>query len=358
MWSSSAGRLSVSLRRLLAVVIIFVAACSSPTDPGSAGRSAAPTSSPAAPTSSPAFPPAGGVDIPALVRRVEPSVVTVLTERGQGSGIVYRADGTVVTNAHVVADAQDVKIALADGQQVPAKVRAADEVADVAIIQTNRNGLPAAKFQETLPKVGAVAIVLGSPLGFEATVTSGIISGLHRQIPGSAAAGAPLVDLIQTDAAISPGNSGGAVLDAQGDVVGMSVAYIPPAAGAVALGFAIPTATVVDVADQLLDTGTAHHAYIGIQPVTLTPEIARQLGLNGISGVVAMQVAARSPAAEAGIQPGDIITSVNGQKTETAEELIAALRKTKPGDRVQLTARRGADTQQVAVVVAERGTPG
>lgn len=138
----------------------------------------------------------------------------------------------------------------------------------------------------------------------------------------------------------------------------MSVAYIPPAAGAVALGFAIPTATVVDVADQLLDTGTAHHAYIGIQPVTLTPEIARQLGLNGISGVVAMQVAARSPAAEAGIQPGDIITSVNGQKTETAEELIAALRKTKPGDRVQLTARRGADTQQVAVVVAERGTPG
>lgn len=184
MWSSSAGRLSVSLRRLLAVVIIFVAACSSPTDPGSAGRSAAPTSSPAAPTSSPAFPPAGGVDIPALVRRVEPSVVTVLTERGQGSGIVYRADGTVVTNAHVVADAQDVKIALADGQQVPAKVRAADEVADVAIIQTNRNGLPAAKFQETLPKVGAVAIVLGSPLGFEATVTSGIISGYTARSRG------------------------------------------------------------------------------------------------------------------------------------------------------------------------------
>lgn len=107
---------------------------------------------------------------------------------------------------------------------------------------------------------------MGSPLGFEATVTSGIISGLHRQIPGSASTGTPLVDLIQTDAASSPGNSGGAVLDAQGEVVGMSVAYIPPTAGAVALGFAIPAATVVEVADQLLATGIARHAYIGIQP--------------------------------------------------------------------------------------------
>src|SRR4029077_12925840 len=281
---------------------------------------------------------------PALVRQVEPSVVTVLTTSGLGSGIVYKADGTIVTNAHVVAGVQDVTVALADGQQVPGKVRAADEASDVAVIQANRTGLPAATFQKPLPQVGELAIVLGSPLGFEATVTSGIISGLHRQIPGSASTGAPLVDLIQTDAAISPGNSGGAVLDAQGEVVGMSVAYIPPTAGAVALGFALPAATVVDVADQLLATGTARHAYIGIQPATLTPEIARLLGINRTSGVVAMQVAAPSPAAEAGIQPGDIITAFNGQETATAEELIAALRGTKPGDRVQLTVLRGANT--------------
>jgi serine protease DegQ len=196
---------------------------------------------------------------------------------------------------------------------------------------------------------------MGSPLGFEATVTSGIISGLHRQIPGSASTGAPLVDLIQTDAAISPGNSGGAVLDAQGEVVGMSVAYIPPTAGAVALGFAIPAATVVDVADQLLATGTAaHHAYIGIQPATLTPEIARLLGINRTSGVVAMQVETPSPAAEAGIQPGDIVRAFNGRETATAEELIAALRGTKPGDFVQLTVLRGAKTQEITVTVAER----
>jgi serine protease DegQ len=347
MHPSSTVRSWVWIPRLLAVTVTFLAACSSSTNSGSTGTSTAPTSSTAPVTTA-------GVDLPALVRRVEPSVVTVLTERGLGSGIVYRADGTIVTNAHVVAGAQDVTIALADGQQVPGKVRGADEVADVAVIQANRNGLPAAKFQKPLPQVGELDVVLGSPLGFEATVTSGIISGLHRQIPGSAATGAPLVDLIQTDAAISPGNSGGAVLDAQGEVVGMSVAYIPPTAGAVALGFAIPTATVVDVADQLLATGTARHAYIGIQPATLTPEIARLLGINRTSGVVVMQVETPSPAAEAGIQPGDIITSFNGRDTATAEDLIAALRGTKPGDRVQLTVLRGDKTQQITVTVAER----
>jgi S1-C subfamily serine protease len=333
--------------RLLAVTVTFLAACSSSTNSD-------PTSPPAAPTGSTAPVTAAAADLPALVRRVEPSVVTVLTEGGLGSGIVYGKDGTIVTNAHVVAGAQDVTVALADGQHVSAKVRGADEVADVAVIQTNRNGLPAAQFQKPLPQVGEQAVVLGSPLGFEATVTSGIISGLHRQIPGSAATGAPLVDLIQTDAAISPGNSGGAVLDAQGEVVGMSVAYIPPAAGAVALGFAIPAATVVDVADQLLATGTARHAYIGVQPATLTPEIARLLGMNRTSGVVVMQVETPSPAAEAGIQPGDIITSFNGRDTATAEELIAALRGLKPGDRVQLTVLRGDKTQEITVTVAER----
>src|SRR5258705_6484431 len=349
MHPSLTARPWVWILRLLAVTVVFLAACSSSTNSGSTGT-------PAAPTGSTAPAAVAGADIPALVRRVEPSVVTVLTTSGLGSGIVYKADGTILTNAHVVAGVQDVTVALADGQQVPAKVRAGDEVSALAVTQADRTGLPAATFQKPLPQVGELAVVMGSPLGFEATVTSGIISGLHRQIPGSASTGAPLVDLIQTDAAISPGNSGGAVVDAQGEVVGMSVAYIPPAAGAVSLGFAIPAATVVDVADQLLATGTARHAYIGIQPATLTPEIARLLGLNGTSGVVVMQVETPSPAAEAGIQPGDIITSLNGRETATAEELIAALRSTKPGDRVQLTVLRGANTQQITVTVAERAS--
>jgi serine protease DegQ len=294
------------------------------------------------------------VDIPDLVRQAEPSVVTVLAGNGVGSGIVYKDDGTIVTNAHVVADARQATVAFADGRQVAATVRAADRDTDVAVLQADRGGLTAARFQKELPQVGELAIVIGSPLGFEATVTSGIISGLHRQIPGSASTGAPLVDLIQTDAAISPGNSGGAVLDGQGDVVGMSVAYIPPAAGAVSLGFAIPAETVIEVADQLLATGAARHAYIGVQPRTLTPQIAQRLGVNRTSGVVVLAVVTQSPAAVAGVQPGDVIVAINGRDTATAESLIAALRNSRPGDRLQLTVLRGTQTQQISVTVADR----
>lgn len=345
-------RPAVWILRLVVVAAVVLAACDGSTDSGSTESGF--TGSSAAPPVSTAPVVAGGTDLPALVRRVEPSVVTVLTDSGVGSGIVYRADGTIVTNAHVVDGARDVTVALADGRRIAGTVRGADKVSDLAVIQVDRTGLPAATFQEPLPHVGELAVVIGSPMGFAATVTSGIISGLHRQIPGSASTGAPLVDLIQTDAAISPGNSGGAVLDAQGEVIGMSVAYIPPTEGAVSLGFAIPAATVVDVADQLLATGTARHSFIGIQPATLTPEIARTLGIERTSGVVAMQVLTPSPAAEAGVRPGDIIVALNGEDTATAEELVAELRSTKPGDRVQLSVLRGATTEDIAVTVAER----
>ena len=153
MHPSSTVRPGVCIPRLLAVTAIFLAACSSSTNSGSTSTTAAPTSSTAPVT-------AAGADLPALVRRVEPSVVTVLTESGLGSGIVYKADGIIVTNAHVVAGVQDVTVALADGQQVPAKVRGADEVSDLAVIQADRTGLPAATFQKPLPQVGELAVVM------------------------------------------------------------------------------------------------------------------------------------------------------------------------------------------------------
>jgi S1-C subfamily serine protease len=327
---------------LILIAVGLLAGCSS-SAPSASTTTAAPSGASAAPA-----------NLPALVRQVEPSIVTVLTESGLGSGIVYKTDGTIVTDAHVVAGAQQITVAFADGQQVPAKVRAADQLSDVAVLHVDRGGLAAATFQRDLPEVGALDAVIGSPLGFEATVTSGIISGLHRQIPGSASEGEPLVDLIQTDAAISPGNSGGAVIDGQGHVVGVSEAYIPPTVGAVALGFATPAATVVDVADQLLATGSAHHAYIGIQPRTLTPQLAQSLGVNHNSGVVVLAVGKPSPAADAGIRPGDLITALNGHDTPTAEDFIAALHNAKPGDHVQLTVLRGNQTLQISVTVADR----
>lgn len=335
----------------LTLLAVLLAGCTATSSTPTAATSTAATTSVA---NGAAAAPASTGDIPALVKQVEPSVVTVLTQKGLGSGVVYKADGVIVTDAHVVAGADQVKVAFADGQQVSAKVLAADQVTDVAVLQADRKGLPAASFEKSLPPVGALAVVLGSPLGFENTVTSGIVSGLHRDIPGSASTGAPLVDLMQTDAPISPGNSGGAVIDGQGHVIGMSEAYIPPSAGAVALGFATPAATVVDIADQLLATGTAKHAYVGIQPATLTPQIAQQLGLNQAQGVVVLQVQAGSPAASAGLRPGDVITAANGQKMSTAEEFIALLRGVKPGDQITLTVVRGGSTQDLPVTVADR----
>jgi serine protease DegQ len=345
----STARRGVCTRIVVVIAVGLLAGCSSsartnPTTTARTGNTAGAQAEPAQ------------VDIPTLVRQVEPSVVTVLTDAGLGSGIVYKADGTIVTDAHVVANAHQVTIAFADGQQVSAKVRAADPVSDVAVVQADRTGLTPATFEKALPQVGALAMVIGSPLGLEATVTSGIISGLHREIPGSATAGPLLVDLIQTDAPISPGNSGGALLDGQGRVVGVSEAYVPPSAGAVALGFATPAATVVDVADQLLASGTAHHAYIGILPGTLTPQIAQQLGVNRSSGVVVLQVAAGSPAEAAGILVGDVITALNGQDTPTADGFIAAIHGAKPGDKVQLTVQRSSATLLLTVTVADRPT--
>lgn len=275
---------------------------------------------------------AGG--IPQIVKRVQPEVVTVLTPGGVGSGVIYRADGVILTNEHVVGSHQSVEIAFADGRRQQGKVIATDPDTDLALVRVDRHGLPAASFATTQPPVGALAVVLGSPLGFQKSVTAGIVSALHRSIPGSAQQSRALIDLMQTDAPISPGNSGGAVVDGQGRVIGISEAYIPPEQGAVAIGFAIPAATAVSVADQLLKTGHVQHAFIGIQPAQLTPELARELRLKETTGVLVYAVTPDGPADHAGIAPGDIIIGIAGKPVRTVEDLFVALRQHRPGDTV------------------------
>ena len=148
---------------------------------------------------------AGLAAVPDVAARLAPSTVTVLTPSGTGSGVVYSADGLIITNDHVVRGVSDVQIAFADGQRVFGRVRATDAVTDLALVQVERRNLPAVRFQTQLPVVGSLAVVIGSPLGFQNSVTAGVISGLHREIPGSAATSQSLVDLLQTDAPISPG---------------------------------------------------------------------------------------------------------------------------------------------------------
>lgn len=297
---------------------------------------------------------AGSAQIPDIAARLQPSVVTIFVGQGLGSGVVYTADGLILTNEHVVRGATAVQVGFADGSRVAGTVRATDAVTDLALVQADRTNLPVPKYQTILPRIGDLAVVIGSPLGFENTVTAGIVSGLHREIPGSAAEGQSLVELLQTDAAISPGNSGGAVVNGAGEVIGVSEAYIPPSAGAVSLGFAIPAATVVDVAEQLRTNGRAEHAFAGIEQAPITPQIANQLGLPNTDGAVVLSVVRAGPADQAGMRPGDVLTAFDGKPVRTPEDFLAALRPHRPGDVVTATVRRGTQTQQLSLTLAGR----
>jgi serine protease DegQ len=293
-------------------------------------------------------------DIPGVVRKVEPSVVTIAHDQGTGSGVVWSKDGVVVTNAHVVGDVERVEVAFFDGRRADGRVRATDPDTDLAVVDVERGDLQPATFQETLPAVGELAVAMGSPLGFQNTITAGIISGLHREIPGSAEQGIrSLVDLIQTDAAISPGNSGGALVNGQGEVVGINVAYIPPEQGAVAIGFAIPGATAVDVVGQLLRNGRATHTYLGIQPGQVTRDVAAQLALDRARGVVVLEVGEGTPAAEGGLEPGDVIVGMDDATIDTVEDLFGELRQRRPGTQARVTYIRDGRSQEATVTLAE-----
>ncbi|RJT77783.1 PDZ domain-containing protein [Arthrobacter cheniae] len=316
---------------------------------GESGSPSAP-----APSSGSADAEQGDMSIPDIVEAVEPSVVTIFTENGLGSGVIYTEDGLILTNEHVIRGNDEVEVAFADGQRVSGTVESADAVSDLALVRADRTDLPAATFQSNLPRIGELAVVIGSPLGFENTATSGIISGLHREIPGSASTSQSLVDLIQTDAAISPGNSGGAVVNGRGEIIGISEAYIPPARGAVALGFAIPAPTATEVAEELREDGTAEHAYMGLAPGAITPQIAERLNLQDATGVVVLSVSEGGPADDAGIRPGDIITKIGGDELSAPEGLLSALRQREPGDSVTVETRRGSETQTVEVRLSDR----
>ncbi len=296
---------------------------------------------------------AGFPAIPDTVARVDPSVVTVAVGRtGIGSGVVYREGGFVVTNAHVVGKATRVSVELADGSRTPAEVLATDEITDLAVLRTERRDLPAATFSTVQPRVGELVLAMGSPLGFQNSVTAGIVSGLGREIPGAAAQGArSLVDLIQTDAAISPGNSGGALVNIAGEVVGINEAYIPPATGAVSLGFAIPAVTVVGVVDQLIADGRATHPFLGVATTTLTSQIARAFGLSATEGALIQSVRPNSPAVSAGLRAGDVIVTFNSESIRSADELLGSLRGVDPGDEVGVHVRRGGELLKLSVAI-------
>ena len=284
-----------------------------------------------------------------IVQETAPSVVTVLPPRGVGSGVVFKQD-IVLTNHHVVADNTAVDIGYADGTRSRAAVVASDRATDMAILRTERKGLPPARFATAVPKPGCAVLAIGSPLGFSHSVTAGVVSGVHRSLPADES-GRRLDDLIQTDAPISPGNSGGALLDTTGQVIGVNEAYIPPQEGAVSLGFAIPAGTAVDIGEQLLATGKAARAYLGMSAGELTPTIRERLGVHADAGALVLGVEPNSPAAVAGVQPGDVITRVDDVTIRDVDGLLAVLRARKPGQQITVAIVRGATQRDVRVVL-------
>ena len=292
--------------------------------------------------------------IPQIVDRVESSVVAIDVQGGEGSGVIWDDQGTIVTNFHVIQGNDRAEVVLASGTRLAARVVASDDRSDLAVLRVERKGLPAARFTSRLPVVGELAVAIGNPAGFGGSVTAGIVSGLHRAIPSQGQTPA-LIDLIQTDAAISPGNSGGALVNARGEVVGINVAYLPPQEGAVSLGFAIPSATAVDVVRELVRTGEVRHAFLGVTPAAVTPDLARLFDLPANSGLVVQELDPDGPAGKAGVRSGEVIVSFSGEKVSAVEDLFALLRRRDPGDRVELVlVDESGDRRTVEVTLADR----
>jgi S1-C subfamily serine protease len=277
-------------------------------------------------------------------------------EQGTGSGFIISPNGRIMTNAHVVAGSTSVKVVLKDNRSFQGKVIGADSVTDVAVIQIQASNLPTVSIgnSETL-KPGEWAIAIGNPLGLDNTVTQGIISATGRS---SGQVGVPdkRVDFIQTDAAINPGNSGGPLLNARGQVIGMNTAIIRGAQG---LGFAIPIARAQQIANQIITTGKAEHAYLGIRMVNVTPALRQQINndpdsdikLSVDQGVLIAGVVNNSPAAEAGLRPGDVIGKLNGKVVADSKAVQKIVEATRVGGSLQMEINRGGKVMTVQTKV-------
>ena len=318
--------------------------------------------------------------IVAAVSRVAPAVVTVQTESveqvqvdpfeyffggrrsgeqrrsGIGSGFVVRADGVVVTNAHVVAGAARVQVAMRDGTTYTARVVGVDETNDLAVLKIEARDLPVAPLGDSdALLVGEWAIAIGNPYGFvlgntEPSVSTGVISAVGRNLVGAAEGGGVYVDMLQTDAAINPGNSGGPLVNADGEVIGVNSSIYSPSGGSVGLGFAIPINRARRVAEDLLAHGVVRRPYVGLTLRTPEAQTARDLLT---AGVVVRTVVPGSPAARAGVQPGDALVRVRARALRNPYDWEAALLDLRPGEDVPLVVRRGGDTRSLTLRVGD-----
>jgi serine protease Do len=273
--------------------------------------------------------------------------------RGQGSGFIVSADGLILTNAHVVREAKEVTVKLSDRREFSAKVLGADPVTDVAVLRIDARHLPYVRLGDPRQlEVGDPVLAIGAPYGFEQTATSGIVSAKGRSLPGDA-----VVPFIQTDAAVNPGNSGGPLFDGSGAVVGINAQIYSQSGGFQGLSFAIPIDVALKVKDQIVATGTARHARLGVQIQDLNQGLAESFGLARPDGALVAQVTPDSAAAKAGLKSGDVITEVDGQPVQRSGSLSSRIGMAAPGERVKLKVWRDKGWRELEVKLGAAEEP-
>ncbi len=271
-----------------------------------------------------------------------------------GSGVIASSDGYILTNNHVVQAGDEIAVALTDGRRVPARLVGADSETDLAVLKVDLQNLPSITFgrSESL-RVGDVVLAIGNPFDVGQTVTMGIVSALGRTNLGINT----LENFIQTDAAINQGNSGGALIDSNGLLIGINTAIFSRSGGSVGIGFAIPTSTVIHVMEQIVHTGRVHHGFFGIEPFDITPELVDAMRLKRTEGVVVNGVLRNAPAGRAGMEPGDILLTINGNSVTDSRSMLNQIAQLEPGTNAAVRVLREARELDLSITVGERPPP-
>jgi serine protease DegQ len=272
-------------------------------------------------------------------------------QTGLGSGVIVSPDGYILTNNHVIEEADEIQVTLNDGRTTAAQVIGTDPETDLAVLKINFTDLSAITWGNSEQiAIGDGVLAIGNPFGVGQTVTSGIISALGRTQLGINT----FENFIQTDAAINPGNSGGALVDVSGHLVGINTAIYSRSGGSMGIGFAIPTSTARQVLEAIVRDGEVVRGWIGVEPQDLTAELAEGFGLQPQAGVIITGVLQNSPAANAGLRPGDVVTAVGGQTVTNVSELLSAVAALPPGQVSTLGVNRKEGRLTLNVVPGQR----
>ena len=270
---------------------------------------------------------------------------------GLGSGVIVHSDGTILTNHHVVDGAEQIKVELSNRRSFNAKLVGSDAPSDLAVLKIDAKDIAVLALGDSdRVRVGDIALVIGNPLGIGQTVTAGIISAKSRS---TGLSDGSFEDFLQTDAPINQGNSGGALINARGELIGINSQILSTSGGNIGIGFAIPSNMARNVMDQLTKTGKVHRGQLGIAIQPVTSELADQFGLSDTRGILVAGVAENGPAAKAGIRRGDVIVAFNGQPVSDGNTLRNQIASTPPGTQVQLTVVRDKREQRIPVTLGE-----